>query len=298
MREAAQWENTSPQFGAVARTRYSCVRVGAAKSPQVRLSLAPLAQNAVYPAREGSASVEVVGKVAIEAGVGILGKRKYDITRFMSQLQSSSSKSAPQNLRIPEVTPFSADLQPQNNDNSPSLSCASPLSDCTFHAPAGGDSPAACRICLETGNAEDLISPCDCSGSLEWVHQSCLKLWLLKCENDTRDLTICELCKHQFSMNFYYSVVFDPCAKGTDRKSVWIPFVLFAILVLGVGTILCVAAQRGEEGDTVVVVLSVLLSFAGILCVVMGIYLAKELWVVRTIEDWEIETLPRQTNVI
>ena len=34
-----------------------------------------------------------------------------------------------------------------------------------------------CRICLETGDINDLISPCNCSGTSKWVHQQCLQRW-------------------------------------------------------------------------------------------------------------------------
>jgi E3 ubiquitin-protein ligase DOA10 len=57
-----------------------------------------------------------------------------------------------------------------------------------------------CRYCLSNENTENLIIPCNCEGSLRYVHQSCLKEWI----GTTRDLhkfddifTIpCEICKY------------------------------------------------------------------------------------------------------
>ena len=35
-----------------------------------------------------------------------------------------------------------------------------------------------CRICFESNNP--LIVPCDCKGSIRFIHQECLKTWILK----------------------------------------------------------------------------------------------------------------------
>ena len=37
-----------------------------------------------------------------------------------------------------------------------------------------------CRICQmgETSNSNPLIEPCRCTGSLQYVHQDCIKKWL------------------------------------------------------------------------------------------------------------------------
>ena len=35
-----------------------------------------------------------------------------------------------------------------------------------------------CRICHSEEPAKDLIAPCNCSGSLKYVHQECLQHWL------------------------------------------------------------------------------------------------------------------------
>ncbi|XP_029997021.1 uncharacterized protein marchf1 isoform X2 [Sphaeramia orbicularis] len=53
-----------------------------------------------------------------------------------------------------------------------------------------------CRICHCEGDEEcPLIMPCRCTGSLSFVHQSCLNQWIKS--SDTR---CCELCKFDFIM--------------------------------------------------------------------------------------------------
>nr|CAH7768505.1 unnamed protein product [Callosobruchus chinensis] len=54
-----------------------------------------------------------------------------------------------------------------------------------------------CRICHCEADAENpLLSPCYCSGSLKYVHQTCLRQWLAA--SDTRS---CELCKFNFILH-------------------------------------------------------------------------------------------------
>ena len=36
-----------------------------------------------------------------------------------------------------------------------------------------------CRICYDSDSKEDLYCPCKCSGSIKWVHNSCLNKWIL-----------------------------------------------------------------------------------------------------------------------
>ncbi|XP_057671801.1 E3 ubiquitin-protein ligase MARCHF8 [Diorhabda carinulata] len=54
-----------------------------------------------------------------------------------------------------------------------------------------------CRICHCEADADNpLLSPCYCSGSLKYVHQTCLRQWLAA--SDTRS---CELCKFNFILH-------------------------------------------------------------------------------------------------
>ncbi|XP_076244004.1 uncharacterized protein LOC143185153 [Calliopsis andreniformis] len=50
-----------------------------------------------------------------------------------------------------------------------------------------------CRICHEDENKEELIDPCECSGTLGLIHTSCLEKWLTTSNTDR-----CEICKHRF----------------------------------------------------------------------------------------------------
>lgn len=37
-----------------------------------------------------------------------------------------------------------------------------------------------CRICLCDDGSSELIKPCKCKGSLRYVHENCLKVWILE----------------------------------------------------------------------------------------------------------------------
>ncbi|XP_030650094.1 E3 ubiquitin-protein ligase MARCHF3 [Chanos chanos] len=52
-----------------------------------------------------------------------------------------------------------------------------------------------CRICHEGSGAGDLLSPCNCAGSLAMVHRTCLEHWLTA--SGTRH---CELCHFEFTL--------------------------------------------------------------------------------------------------
>ncbi|XP_059928210.1 E3 ubiquitin-protein ligase MARCHF3 [Gadus macrocephalus] len=52
-----------------------------------------------------------------------------------------------------------------------------------------------CRICHEGGSSGELVSPCECSGTLAMVHRACLERWLASSNSSH-----CELCRYQFSL--------------------------------------------------------------------------------------------------
>lgn len=64
-----------------------------------------------------------------------------------------------------------------------------------------------CRIC-QTGASSPsnpFIEPCKCSGSLQYVHQDCMKKWLhakINSGSSLETITTCELCKEKLDLNF------------------------------------------------------------------------------------------------
>lgn len=52
-----------------------------------------------------------------------------------------------------------------------------------------------CRICMGVGdNEEQMCSPCECSGSITYIHVTCLKEWI----KEKRSIK-CELCGSDYS---------------------------------------------------------------------------------------------------
>ncbi|KAB1281467.1 E3 ubiquitin-protein ligase MARCH3 [Camelus dromedarius] len=52
-----------------------------------------------------------------------------------------------------------------------------------------------CRICHEGSSQEDLLSPCECTGTLGTIHRSCLEHWL-----SSSNTSYCELCHFKFAV--------------------------------------------------------------------------------------------------
>ncbi|NXE26602.1 MARH3 ligase, partial [Ardeotis kori] len=52
-----------------------------------------------------------------------------------------------------------------------------------------------CRICHESSSQEDLLSPCECTGTLGTIHRSCLEHWL-----SSSNTSYCELCHFRFAV--------------------------------------------------------------------------------------------------
>ncbi|XP_034051155.1 LOW QUALITY PROTEIN: E3 ubiquitin-protein ligase MARCH7 [Thalassophryne amazonica] len=63
-----------------------------------------------------------------------------------------------------------------------------------------------CRICQmgEESASNPLIEPCNCTGSLQYVHQECIKKWLhskISSGTNLEGITTCELCKEKLHLN-------------------------------------------------------------------------------------------------
>lgn len=63
------------------------------------------------------------------------------------------------------------------------------------------DTSPMCRICIETTGAESMVSPCDCSGTMKYVHKECLLLWV----NSSHRVDRCDVCGGQYKCRFVAS---------------------------------------------------------------------------------------------
>uniref|UniRef100_A0A914CNT2 RING-CH-type domain-containing protein n=1 Tax=Acrobeloides nanus TaxID=290746 RepID=A0A914CNT2_9BILA len=65
-------------------------------------------------------------------------------------------------------------------------------SDCVIQIDAINDIPT-CRICLDDTGTSELISPCNCRGTMEFVHRECLDKWY-----DVSGETVCGTCLGEY----------------------------------------------------------------------------------------------------
>lgn len=85
-----------------------------------------------------------------------------------------------------------------------------------------------CRICYEGGDAGELLAPCDCQGSIKWVHRKCLDEWRLSSFNPLH-VSQCGLCHGKFKFEE------DAAGGGAQAtREVWRKIVRFVgVRVLG-----------------------------------------------------------------
>jgi hypothetical protein len=85
----------------------------------------------------------------------------------------------------------------------------------SFHAPINSSSGLSigqeCRICLSSSNADDLIQPCSCCGTLSYVHNSCLYTWV-----EQRGSLVCELCGQRYLEQ--YAAALEPIVVAAMQR--------------------------------------------------------------------------------
>uniref|UniRef100_A0A8C0ZRP6 E3 ubiquitin-protein ligase MARCHF3 n=1 Tax=Castor canadensis TaxID=51338 RepID=A0A8C0ZRP6_CASCN len=71
-----------------------------------------------------------------------------------------------------------------------------------------------CRICHEGSSQEDLLSPCECTGTLGTIHRSCLEHWL-----SSSNTNYCELCHFRFAVERKPRPLVEVSKWGTEQCS-------------------------------------------------------------------------------
>ncbi|OMJ80834.1 hypothetical protein SteCoe_13587 [Stentor coeruleus] len=152
----------------------------------------------------------------------------------------------------------------------------------------------SCRICMESEALDSpLLSPCKCSGTIRYIHEECLKTWLVSHSEDLAK-SCCELCKMPFSMEFKMKRKCKPkqsCTTGLN-SCLFVPvlsaivIVLFIIVYLLADRYLSTNSGSEEKGYTIALILTCAIS--GLILTVLIISSLKEACLVSQLEDWTI----------
>ena len=85
-----------------------------------------------------------------------------------------------------------------------------------------------CRICLDEDNLENLIQPCDCTGTAAYVHEECLLNWLKVSKR-----TDCEICKFEYDTVEVEEKKITWCPKFRLSDSPKVDAIIVAVGILG-----------------------------------------------------------------
>eukprot|EP00746_Dinoflagellata_sp_MGD_P013795 gnl/MRDRNA2_/MRDRNA2_129950_c0_seq1.p1 gnl/MRDRNA2_/MRDRNA2_129950_c0~~gnl/MRDRNA2_/MRDRNA2_129950_c0_seq1.p1 ORF type:complete len:402 (-),score=49.13 gnl/MRDRNA2_/MRDRNA2_129950_c0_seq1:88-1293(-) len=108
--------------------------------------------------------------------------------------------------------------------------------------PSINEGQLQCRVCMEYGG-EDLIQPCLCTGSVQWIHRRCLDKWRVSGSN-VRAFTHCPQCGFAYIM----SLVRAPTEHEQDirkrrRRLLRHSVRNFVLLSCGIQVALCLLAM-------------------------------------------------------
>lgn len=176
-------------------------------------------------------------------------------------------------------------MEPEKIDDSPKLKPQS--TECI------------CRICFE-GESEEhrLIIPCKCSGSMRYIHEDCLKIWLLSLDKDL-SVSECDICKSQFIMEI-------KLATKCTCKNYWnecLGMFIFPILIILMGSIFLVillfliqSAKTGSSSTGEITYLSLLLLACAIIITIITMIFIKTIkkgCCSSEMIDWQIQSIPQ-----
>lgn len=88
-----------------------------------------------------------------------------------------------------------------------------------------------CRCCQDKDPEQDLIAPCNCSGSIKWVHRKCLNKWRVVSPNP-QSVYQCDICKTNY--------VFKEKNSNTFFSTIWLWTKFIFLVALDMGTVLFV----------------------------------------------------------
>lgn len=112
------------------------------------------------------------------------------------------------------------------------------------------DSERVCRICFETeSDNNQLIEPCNCSGSMKFVHEDCMKKSILsksKCLNSVS----CEVCKSRIRMQVKFTYKFSCNCLKEDIYKLGLFIILTGIITTIMSLIIAYLIKSASNKNT------------------------------------------------
>ncbi|EDO41497.1 predicted protein [Nematostella vectensis] len=177
------------------------------------------------------------------------------VTLWPTEFSKLMDSESPENLELHALNMDGDVSNASNSKSSPKLEFELPIEDSKQELGffAEFEYENECRICHTEGD-EVLISPCKCSGSTKWVHESCLVLWF-----QVSRTSKCELCAEKISVKKYTKPVREwrrpdvksvgPCSK----VDLWYLFVtLFSVSTI-IGFVVFQACVKSDDVESTAV---------------------------------------------
>ena len=155
-----------------------------------------------------------------------------------------------------------------------------------------------CRICFDIESEKNLlINPCKCSGSMKWVHEECLKIWILASASDIKGAA-CDICKEPLKME----VTLERECSCKNMKEECLKLMLLPLIICLICTIFAViilflvkGLKSGDINTEELVYYSlVIFACSLILCslIVICVKTTKAAFTELKMKEWHIKSIP------
>ena len=155
-----------------------------------------------------------------------------------------------------------------------------------------------CRICFDIESEKNLlINPCKCRGSMRWVHEECLKIWVLASARDIKE-AVCDVCKEPLKME----VTLERACSCKNLKEECFKLMMLPLVICLIGTIFAViilylikgiqsGSLKAEEKTyfSLVIFACILIMFS---LIVVCIKTARTAFTELRMKEWHIKCVP------
>ncbi|XP_067137862.1 uncharacterized protein [Centruroides vittatus] len=115
-----------------------------------------------------------------------------------------------------------------------------------------GDGPI-CKIChMSAKDGDQLISPCRCAGTMQYIHCGCLMRWLEISSKKSRKPPSCELCQYQYQWHKKFKVrhwQFPHCSRRDKILHLLFFISVIVMVTCATITIMCFKQDKGTRVD-------------------------------------------------